>query len=123
MFQSSDPRVSHVHHVPARSGRTAPWPMWVPDDVRESLGDLGITTPWEHQARAMEAAHAGKHVLLSTGSASGKSLAYLAPVVTATRAAADQLDLPIGAAAGRAAEAISWAKRAAALLTAEAIPA
>ncbi|SDB79853.1 DEAD/DEAH box helicase domain-containing protein [Raineyella antarctica] len=89
MFQSSDPRVSHVHHVAARSGRTAQWPDWAPLDVLDSLADLGITTPWEHQVRAMEAAHAGRHVLLSTGTASGKSLAYLLPVVAATRADCD----------------------------------
>lgn len=86
MFQSSDPRVSHVHHVPARTGRTAPWPAWVPADVRESLGDLGIDLPWQHQATAMQAAYEGRHVLLGTGTASGKSLAYLVPVLAATRA-------------------------------------
>lgn len=49
----------------------------------------------------MEAAHARKHVLLSTGTASGKSLAYLVPVVTATRAAADRTTVSTGTSAGR----------------------
>lgn len=89
VFESSDPRVSHVHHIPARSGRTAAWPPWIPADLLESLGNLGIDSPWEHQARAMEAAHGGRHVLLSTGTASGKSLAYLAPIAVATRAGCD----------------------------------
>lgn len=89
VFQSSDPRVAYLHHIPARTGRPVAWPDWVPRSVREAVADLGIDTPWEHQARAMDAAHAGRHVLLGTGTASGKSLAYLVPVATATCRAAE----------------------------------
>ena len=45
----------------------------------------GITAPWRHQAMAADAAHAGRHVVLSTGTASGKSLAYQLPALTAIR--------------------------------------
>lgn len=85
MFQSTDARVSHLHRIPARAGRTAGWPDWVPADVIDAWAARGITRPWEHQAAAMNAVHAGRHVLLSTGTASGKSLAYLVPIATATR--------------------------------------
>lgn len=85
MFQSTDARVSHLHRIPARPGRTTCWPGWVPSDVVQAFARLDIRTPWEHQAKAMDAVHAGRHVLLSTGTASGKSLAYLVPVATATR--------------------------------------
>ncbi len=43
----------------------------------------GIERPWAHQVRAAEAAWAGEHVMLATGTASGKSLAYQAPALTA----------------------------------------
>ena len=39
--------------------------------------------PWTHQYRAAELAHAGRHVVLSTGTASGKSLAYQLPILSA----------------------------------------
>lgn len=84
MFESSDPRVRHVHHLPAREGRTVPWPEWVDPGLTAAWADHGVPAPWVHQAEAMEAAHAGRHVLLTTGTASGKSAAYLTPLAQAT---------------------------------------
>ena len=43
-----------------------------------------MTEPWAHQAVAADLAHSGRHVVLSTGTASGKSLAYLLPIIAAT---------------------------------------
>ncbi len=47
----------------------------------------GVSQPWAHQVAAAEAAHRGEHVVLATGTASGKSLAYLLPALTDIRAA------------------------------------
>jgi DEAD/DEAH box helicase domain-containing protein len=76
-------RVTHVEHVPAREGRPVAWPDWVPDLLRTRLALSGVTQPWEHQAHAAELARAGHSVVLATGTASGKSLGYLLPVLTA----------------------------------------
>ncbi|MDP9182726.1 MAG: DEAD/DEAH box helicase, partial [Actinomycetota bacterium] len=76
-------RVTHVEHVPARDGRTAPWPGWVPDLLRGRLALNGVPEPWEHQVQAAELAHGGQHVVLATGTASGKSLGYLLPALSA----------------------------------------
>jgi DEAD/DEAH box helicase domain-containing protein len=75
-------RLTHVERLPERLGRTADWPTWVPAAVTTALGAQGITRPWRHQATAAELAHAGRSVVVSTGTASGKSLAYLLPVVS-----------------------------------------
>jgi DEAD/DEAH box helicase domain-containing protein len=69
---------------PARPGRTARWPTWLPADVVSAITSAGIAAPWRHQVDAAEAAVAGRHVVLATGTASGKSLAYLMPVLAAT---------------------------------------
>ena len=53
---------------------------------RRSNG-AGVTTPWQHQVAAADAAHAGQHVVLATGTASGKSMAYQLPALTAIREA------------------------------------
>jgi DEAD/DEAH box helicase domain-containing protein len=42
-----------------------------------------VPEPWEHQVAAAEHARAGRHVIISTGTASGKSLGYLMPAVAA----------------------------------------
>ncbi|HET6988454.1 MAG TPA: helicase, partial [Kribbella sp.] len=74
-----DDRLTHVESVPPRLGQTCAWPRWVPDDVLGQLADAGITTPWTHQVATAEAAYSGKHVVVATGTASGKSLGYLLP--------------------------------------------
>jgi DEAD/DEAH box helicase domain-containing protein len=65
--------------VPARIGQAVPWPSWVPVALRSALEAQGIAQPWEHQAAAAELAWSGCHVVLATGTASGKSLAYQLP--------------------------------------------
>ncbi|HET7398713.1 MAG TPA: DEAD/DEAH box helicase [Intrasporangium sp.] len=75
-------RLLHVHEVPARSGRTGTWPSWVEPTVLGALAGAGVTQPWSHQAEVAHLAHAGRHVVVSTGTASGKSLGYLLPVLS-----------------------------------------
>ncbi|WP_242613873.1 DEAD/DEAH box helicase [Actinomadura roseirufa] len=76
-------RITHVERVPAREGRHAEWPRWSPPTLLERLAAAGVHAPWEHQAAAAEHAHAGRSVIIATGTASGKSLAYLLPSVAA----------------------------------------
>ncbi|MFI7602777.1 DEAD/DEAH box helicase [Actinoplanes sp. NPDC049681] len=75
---SDGSRVTHIERVEARSGRTVPWPDWVPRQLRDAYG----FEPWEHQATAGSLAHDGHHVVIATGTASGKSLAYQMPALS-----------------------------------------
>jgi DEAD/DEAH box helicase domain-containing protein len=85
-----DGRLTHVERVPAREARVRPWPDWVDPDVRRAFVDRGVTEPWAHQVEAAEAAWAGRHVVLATGTASGKSLAYQLPALSAAHGARDR---------------------------------
>jgi DEAD/DEAH box helicase domain-containing protein len=76
-------RLTHVEYIPARPGRTAAWPPWVPGTIVQRLKATGIREPWEHQVAIAELAHGGRNVIVSTGTASGKSLGYLLPALTA----------------------------------------
>jgi DEAD/DEAH box helicase domain-containing protein len=71
----------HVAELPARTGRPHGWPEWAEPDVVRAFADRGVETPWSHQSEAAELAHAGRHVVISTGTASGKSLAYQLPIL------------------------------------------
>ncbi|MGO8882597.1 MAG: DEAD/DEAH box helicase [Streptosporangiaceae bacterium] len=76
-------RLTHLEHLPARNGSRAQWPAWAPAEVTAAFGRAGITGPWAHQAAAAEHARAGHSVIIATGTASGKSLGYLLPALTA----------------------------------------
>ena len=75
-------RVTHVEHVASRVGRQTAWPSWVAPLLIDRLALVGVTAPWEHQAAAADLAWEGQDVVVATGTASGKSLAYLLPVLS-----------------------------------------
>ncbi|XVV13062.1 DEAD/DEAH box helicase [Actinoplanes sp. CA-131856] len=79
---ASSSSVTHIEKLPARVGRTAPWPGWAAADLVSALTAHGIKSPWEHQASAATLAHSGTHVVIATGTGSGKSLAYQLPALT-----------------------------------------
>lgn len=78
---SGEHPLRHVAELPARGGRPHEWPEWAEPDVIRAFADRGISCLWSHQFAAAELAHAGRHVVVSTGTASGKSLAYQLPVL------------------------------------------
>jgi DEAD/DEAH box helicase domain-containing protein len=73
----------HVERLPQRDGRHGAWPVWAAPTLIGALVGSGIERPWSHQVEAAEAVWRREHVVLSTGTASGKSLGYLLPVLTA----------------------------------------
>jgi DEAD/DEAH box helicase domain-containing protein len=74
--------VTHVHHVPVRESSTSGWPEWVSPPLRARLEERGVHAPWRHQVDAAQLARDGRHVVVATGTASGKSLAYQLPALT-----------------------------------------
>src|SRR5215218_796301 len=76
----------HVSDLAPRRARPRPWPQWADPDVVRAFVDRGVTEPWTHQVAAADLAHSGRHVVLSTGTASGKSVAYQLPILAALKA-------------------------------------
>ncbi|WP_179775859.1 DEAD/DEAH box helicase [Amycolatopsis endophytica] len=74
--------VTHVAELPAREARHVEWPSWADERVVTALRSTGVDEPWEHQAEAASLAFEGRHVVVSTGTASGKSLCYQLPVLS-----------------------------------------
>jgi DEAD/DEAH box helicase domain-containing protein len=73
--------VTAWERIPARPARVAPWPVGLDPRLIVAARDRGIEQPYTHQAQAIEATLAGEHVVLSTSTASGKTLAYNLPVL------------------------------------------
>ncbi len=76
-------RLTHVAHQPAREAVVEPWPTWVPAEVRARFEAQGITHLWAHQREALDHVEAGRNVVVTTGTASGKSLTFQVPALTA----------------------------------------
>jgi len=55
-------------------------PDCLPELVRARLANLGVHELYGHQAEAIDHAMAGRHVVVATGTASGKSYCYLLPI-------------------------------------------
>jgi DEAD/DEAH box helicase domain-containing protein len=77
-----DDSLRHLRVLPRRAAVEAPWPDWVHPSVIDAFRRRGVTELWQHQSVGAEAARARQHVVLSTGTASGKSLAYQLPGLT-----------------------------------------
>ncbi len=68
---------------PARAGRLEPLPADLHPLVESTLRRHEIDGLFSHQAEAWEAAARGENVIVTTGTASGKSLAFTLPVLDA----------------------------------------
>lgn len=74
-------RVVFTTRTDARAPRYAEPAGGLGPELRSCLIRNGITALWEHQARAVDALRSGRSIVLTTGTASGKSLAYQLPIV------------------------------------------
>jgi DEAD/DEAH box helicase domain-containing protein len=61
----------------------SPLPAALHEALGRALAGRGIHRLWSHQARAIEAALGGRHVVVATPTASGKSLCFHLPVLDA----------------------------------------
>nr|WP_242613322.1 DEAD/DEAH box helicase [Herbihabitans rhizosphaerae] len=75
--------LTHVADLAERAPVFTDWPSWAGTEVVSAFRACGVDRPWTHQTAAAEAARSGRHVVVATGTASGKSLAYQLPVLAA----------------------------------------
>ena len=67
--------------TPLRPANTHPFPDDLPAMLRMALSNRGIDSLYSHQYEAWCYIRAGKNIVLSTGTASGKTLAYNLPII------------------------------------------
>jgi DEAD/DEAH box helicase domain-containing protein len=75
--------VTAVRRLPAQTARYAPFPDMLDSRLRQALQARGIDQLYTHQAETIEHALAGRHTVVITPTASGKTLCYNAPVLHA----------------------------------------
>jgi DEAD/DEAH box helicase domain-containing protein len=79
-------QVFHIERLRARRARYGKLDRPLPPDLEAALQGIGAGKLYSHQARAINAARRGQHVILATATASGKTLAYNVPALEAALA-------------------------------------
>ena len=82
-------QIAHTHEVPARPAEYTELRSVLAPAVQSVLAAKGLTRLYSHQAAAIDALIGGGHVMLSTPTASGKSLGYTVPALHAMATSAE----------------------------------
>ncbi len=75
------PNIAARCTIPARAAQTVAFPDDLHPALTESLRARGIASLFTHQATAWQHTRAGRHIVVVTGTASGKTLCYNLPVL------------------------------------------
>jgi len=79
-------QIVHVHEVPARDAQYAPpGAAGLSEGTAQALSRLGFDRLYTHQAEGIRAVLDGRDVVVASGTASGKSLCYVAPILEMIR--------------------------------------
>jgi len=74
-------RITGELHIPARAGRMLPFPDDLDPRLLHALTHRGITQLYSHQRHAWDGIRQGRHTVIVTPTASGKTLCYNLPVL------------------------------------------
>jgi DEAD/DEAH box helicase domain-containing protein len=79
----AEPVLTALRHFPAQAARFAEFPAEVDPRLVETLRARGVEHLYTHQREAYDAVRAGRHPVVVTPTASGKTLCYNLPVLDA----------------------------------------
>jgi DEAD/DEAH box helicase domain-containing protein len=82
-LDTPDLHITAVRRLPAITAQHAPFPEGLDERLTRALAGRGVTRLYTHQAEAINHALAGRHTVVITPTASGKTLCYNAPVLNA----------------------------------------
>ncbi|UCC90718.1 MAG: DEAD/DEAH box helicase, partial [Dehalococcoidia bacterium] len=74
-------QIVHIEHIPAREASCAELDKPLVNGLNDCLNEHGLLPLYTHQAEAINYARQGRNVMVSTSSASGKTLCYNIPVL------------------------------------------
>lgn len=68
-------------HIDARAAEYVSFPCTLSAEIQDYLRSRGIDKLYSHQAEMFEQAALGKNIVITTSTASGKTLSFLLPVI------------------------------------------
>ncbi len=78
-----DDSLTHLEVLSERPGEHTDWPGWLDARLRSAFEDRGVAQPWTHQRTAADLVRSRTHTVVSTGTASGKTLCFWMPALQA----------------------------------------
>lgn len=81
--KSYQKQIEHIEHIPPRVAKYERLARPLNRDLAAAIRGRGVTRLYSHQAQAINLARDGQDVVVATGTASGKTLCYNAPVLDA----------------------------------------
>ncbi len=76
-------QIAHIEHIPPRDANCAELDKPLVSNLQDCLNEHGLLPLYTHQVEAVNSARNGMNVMVSTSSASGKTLCYNIPVLQA----------------------------------------
>ena len=76
-----DRQIVHVEHLPERPPVYAEVQGGLHAAVSSVLSERGVQSLYAHQSKAIELVRKGEHIVIVTGTASGKTFCYTIPVL------------------------------------------
>ncbi|MBL8034244.1 MAG: DEAD/DEAH box helicase [Leptospiraceae bacterium] len=81
--QSENENIRALIEIPEKPARFAELPAGIAPEIRAALKERGISKLYSHQREAVERYLAGRDIVVTTPTASGKTLCYLLPIMQA----------------------------------------
>jgi len=81
ILKSFSKRIIETRNLPEKTGSFSSIPAICDADLKKCLINMGYEKLYSHQAEMFEKAIKGNNVIITTGTASGKSLAFYLPVI------------------------------------------
>lgn len=80
---ATESRVAYLKDIPGRQARSMriPFEAMFSDEIARAIRSIGIQYLYSHQESAIAAVKEGKNVIVTTPTASGKSICYNAPIL------------------------------------------
>lgn len=73
--------VIYKNKLPKRKAEYSEFPLMLHERIKNCLRNSGIDKLYSHEAEMFEAANREEHVVITTSTASGKTLSFLLPIL------------------------------------------
>ena len=79
--KSNKSNITHIHKIPKSEGVFVDFPPELNPEIRNALLNIGIKSLYSHQAECFDAINNNENLLINSGTASGKTLAFFLPIL------------------------------------------